>query len=174
MFQSTHPHGVRQRSPRLIHNTDRFNPRTHTGCDQSSFDCFRPIPRFNPRTHTGCDQKLLLCLGSTKRFNPRTHTGCDLSANTPLSDFVVSIHAPTRGATFSLLNSLSSAALFQSTHPHGVRQAAHLFAKTFNKFQSTHPHGVRPSGSSALSGGKLFQSTHPHGVRLAQNRLQHN
>ena len=81
-----------------------FNPRTHTGCDSTFRISFRPILGFNPRTHTGCD-------GINKRngcvyecFNPRTHTGCD---NIPqqITDFrVVSIHAPTRGATKSWLN----------------------------------------------------------------------
>ena len=34
---------------------------------------------------------------------------------------VVSIHAPTRGAT-APLNTAAFARMFQSTHPHGVRQ----------------------------------------------------
>ena len=34
MFQSTHPHGVRHRIPRLKQiSSISFNPRTHTGCD---------------------------------------------------------------------------------------------------------------------------------------------
>ena len=59
------------------------------------------------------------------------------------STILVSIHAPTRGATRKLLEKLSKYQ-FQSTHPHGVRR---FFAAKFVvviKFQSTHPHGVRP------------------------------
>ena len=56
-FQSTHPHGVRR--PGIGRQCDKynsFNPRTHTGCDLSTFRIsFRPILGFNPRTHTGCD-----------------------------------------------------------------------------------------------------------------------
>ena len=33
--------------------------------------------------------------------------------------------------------------LFQSTHPHGVRQKTETGCSQLTKFQSTHPHGVR-------------------------------
>ena len=57
-----------------------------------------------------------------KCFNPRTHTGCDLLwLPAQLGFDVVSIHAPTRGATVRTGKSVY-AAWFQSTHPHGVRQ----------------------------------------------------
>ena len=32
-------------------------------------------------------------------FNPRTHTGCDIGFSQPIAVHIVSIHAPTRGAT---------------------------------------------------------------------------
>ena len=35
-FQSTHPHGVRLRLRLIRRNLQRFNPRTHTGCDTTS------------------------------------------------------------------------------------------------------------------------------------------
>ena len=57
-----------------------------------------------------------------KCFNPRTHTGCD-SISTTL---------------------LLTSALFQSTHPHGVRRLRTVNTIHRSKFQSTHPHGVRP------------------------------
>ena len=77
-------------------------------------------------------------------FNPRTHTGCDKK----------------------FLSQSISTWKFQSTHPHGVRQAQRLFAQVLKQFQSTHPHGVRLS--TTINGSKAFQfqSTHPHGVRL--------
>ena len=55
---------------------------------------------------------------------------------------VVSIHAPTWGAT-KPISSASAAMLFQSTHPHGVRQPGKTGQNRPKKFQSTHPHGVR-------------------------------
>ena len=77
---------------------------------------------FNPRTHTGCDWWYAVRVAHTKCFNPRTHTGCDNKVQNEVkkaSEFqsthphgvrlpqdagtytvnIVSIHAPTRGAT---------------------------------------------------------------------------
>ena len=126
-----------------------FNPRTHTGCDESL--SFEPInfhvsihaptrgatrylqlsywhPRcFNPRTHAGCDEYARLIQYTAQSFNPRTHTGCDLSCSPSISKelfqsthphgvrrltlayykprpWIVSIHAPTRGATALIVN----------------------------------------------------------------------
>ena len=56
--------------------------------------------------------------------------------------------------------------MFQSTHPHGVRQISRFEESTGNLFQSTHPHGVRPLLYVENIGNYEFQSTHPHGVRL--------
>ena len=76
-------------------------------------------------------------------FNPRTHTGCDIFA-------VLNIKIPI---------------MFQSTHPHGVRQAKQKFLEVTLSFQSTHPHGVRRKTADVITQTTLFQSTHPHGVR---------
>ena len=77
-------------------------------------------------------------------FNPRTHEGCDYDPNNQYdTEYFISIHAPTRGATlpqkgdvviFKNFNprthegcdlrpvlSIAAARLFQSTHPRGVR-----------------------------------------------------
>ena len=39
----------------------------------------------------------------------------------PIIEYVISIHAPARGATFTALFTFSSSSQFQSTHPRGVR-----------------------------------------------------
>ena len=100
MFQSTHPRGVRHRQPRRGSRRVCFNPRTHEGCD------------------------VLLRLMSFRHlsFNPRTHEGCDHGWRAVYQYVVVSIHAPTRGAT-ECASMFQSDSLFQSTHPRGVRQA---------------------------------------------------
>ena len=100
---------------------------------------------------------------------------------------MVSIHAPAWGATGKRLRD-DIRPLFQSTHPHGVRQLARFWARSRPRFQSTHPHGVRlprtrltninyyvsihaPAWGatygvlSLLMRMPKFQSTHPHGVR---------
>ena len=97
-----------------------FNPRTHTGCD--GLIAYQPLNghSFNPRTHTGCDFITISIVSRNGSFNPRTHTGCDNSCKIWLVLSRVSIHAPTRGATFVTVLILKSEE-FQSTHPHGVR-----------------------------------------------------
>ncbi len=100
---------------------------------------------------------------------------------------IVSIHAPTWGAT-GLSGGGTIVTKFQSTRPHGARLA--LFGICFNNFmfQSTRPHGARPvlysrfrfrrSFNPRAHMGrdiaaiiiqphvKKFQSTRPHGARL--------
>ena len=76
-------------------------------------------------------------------FNPRTHAGCDDVIRFLFVKRLVSIHAPTRGATqWSFLPNWSDN-LFQSTHPRGVRRALPRASVGRAGFQSTHPRGVR-------------------------------
>ena len=53
-------------------------------------------------------------------FNPRTHVGCDIGGKYAYLTILISIHAPTWGATILEVCSAMSKA-FQSTHPRGVR-----------------------------------------------------
>ena len=90
---------------------------------------------------------------------------------TPLRDravpaFVVSIHAPTRGATRSRPGAVKLSP-FQSTLPHGERLVAAVIWLVLMMFQSTLPHGERPIGDAQIEKELLFQSTLPHGERLS-------
>ena len=76
-------------------------------------------------------------------FNPRTHTGCDVRQIGKEVFNVVSIHAPTRGATQIMHRDIHGSTMFQSTHPHGVRLEGLRDIVESCQFQSTHPHGVR-------------------------------
>ena len=98
-FQSTHPHGVRLFLIFLFDRFKCFNPRTHTGCDPLLLYHPHETLRFNPRTHTGCDSCHSACSIAITSFNPRTHTGCDPVKFVLHGFLLVSIHAPTRGAT---------------------------------------------------------------------------
>ena len=99
-----------------------FNPRTHTGCDSTC-----PLQgwiwlSFNPRTHTGCDYLLMTLIhfklwfqsthphGVRRRSISRDFAGYRFQSTHPHGvrqhfqcksprGVVVSIHAPTRGAT---------------------------------------------------------------------------
>ena len=76
-FQSTHPHGVRPRDPTALAAPPSFNPRTHMGCD--------PATDGEAATH---------CL-----FQSTHPHGVRLKACSGFYYLVVSIHAPTWGAT---------------------------------------------------------------------------
>ena len=97
-FQSTHPRGVRRITPTICPPNNDFNPRTHVGCDSIRVGNYPRMNYFNPRTHVGCD-----C--------PRKATG---------QQSIISIHAPTWGATRHT-ERLCTSNSFQSTHPRGVR-----------------------------------------------------
>ena len=116
--QSTHPRGVRRCSPRAcaemhvsIHAPTWGAPKKKTHC--------RNIDRFNPRTHVGCDVPrrvpvALVC------FNPRTHVGCDVDLFSARPSDLVSIHAPTWGATWRWVRNQGDEVSI--THPRGVRR----------------------------------------------------
>ena len=77
---------------------------------------------------------------------------------------IVSIHAPTRGATRSFYD-IATEILFQSTHPLGVRHGILILSIVKLQFQSTHPLGVRLKIPNLVLCVSQFQSTHPLGVR---------
>ena len=142
---------------------------------------------FNPRTRVGCDRKMRRSTGIRNDFNPRTRVGCDLSSKyTVQCVSSISIHAPGWGATLRA-QPIISPAVFQSTHPGGVRprspserghhtdfnprtrvgcdgKAVYVPAPA-SRFQSTHPGGVRLDVDFTSISQWQFQSTHPGGVR---------
>ncbi len=110
-----------QRPPSSVRG---FNPRTHEGCDLMPLTNFKLLTEFqstHPRGVRLILPYLILSLplfqsthprgvrrnylkSSLKRdcFNPRTHEGCDLPSGRTETLPVVSIHAPTRGATYAI------------------------------------------------------------------------
>ena len=122
MFQSTHPRGVRL--------TNKYLKSMKVS--------------FNPRTHEGCDDTLAVYLYLFFCFNPRTHEGCDSLFSIFFYSKIVSIHAPTRGATVYTYKPENPKYQFQSTHPRGVRLYLSNALAALPAFQSTHPRGVRP------------------------------
>ena len=100
-FQSTLPRGERHRENQVLLMYNHFNPRSHEGSDVST------------------------CSLSTRynNFNPRSHEGSDFTFINSSTSNIISIHAPTRGATHTY----------------------HLCCYS-DRFQSTLPRGERPSG----------------------------
>ena len=122
MFQSTLPHGERQKVLFRYRTQVCFNPRSRTGSDYASqkgkgakknVSIHAPARGatftirmvcawtncFNPRSRTGSDPHASTYNLSIACFNPRSRTGSDMFFGSYVVDGVVSIHAPARGAT---------------------------------------------------------------------------
>ena len=152
MFQSTLPHGER---------LSFVSTHVSLGLFQSTLP-HGERPRLLPMVI------ILIC------FNPRSHTGSDIiySLSCLCSDGV-SIHAPTRGATWRL-PTVDCETLFQSTLPHGERLSVSTTILVTSQFQSTLPHGERLVKTSVGVKRQKFQSTLPHGERLLAKLLKFN
>ncbi len=126
-FQSTLP-----REERLFHNCfehvfNYFNPRSHERSDTmptpiklsrshisihaptrgatSSVVCLNSSMRnFNPRSHERSDSSRRSNHKCKANFNPRSHERSDGGAPSDDIALIISIHAPTRGATHTLLH----------------------------------------------------------------------
>ena len=125
-------------------------------------------------------------------FNPRAHEGRD-ERGLRVAGLVVlvSIHAPTRGATrprpprpappgsfnprahegrdVPVGRTWLRLEVFQSTRPRGARRLAPIPLLGAVKFQSTRPRGARPAITSLSAGTQSFQSTRPRGARPLTN-----
>ena len=102
----------------------------------------RSTQRFNPRTHAGCDHRPPRVAIAAVAANPRTHAGCDLRVSRLYAIEGVSIHAPTQGATISRSYSVLNL-LFQSTHPRRVRHFLGWFPNRSRSFNPRTHAGVR-------------------------------
>ena len=126
-FQSTRPRGARQscHRPNMAEASVSIHAPTRGATDMTASTA-GANSRFNPRAHAGRDRFPLESLTLQSSFNPRAHAGRDKGSNTtsqrftlfqstrprgarPIQfcmsrgDVMVSIHAPTRGATRSVL-----------------------------------------------------------------------
>ena len=115
VFQSTHPHEVRHAKCSLSTSTYRFNPRTHTRCD------FPPgaasgVPVFqSTHPHEVRLVQQFPCLTIRRFQSTHPHEVRPACPDEVSMAATVSIHAPTRGATFQ-------------QHDHRIR----LFIQGFN------------------------------------------
>ena len=70
---------------------------------------------FNPRSYKRSDRNSAIFSFSVFYFNPRSYKRSDELYDEHIHPFIISIHAPTRGATLEALISANCAELFQST-----------------------------------------------------------
>ena len=120
-FQSTHPRGVRPYSPQLLEQELQFQSTHPRGVRQISWSP-TPARRGFQSTHP-------------RGVRP-------LVSQKAISESLISIHAPTWGAT-QQGSFLQHPVEFQSTHPRGVRLPSVMYVMPILAFQSTHPRGVR-------------------------------
>ena len=76
-------------------------------------------------------------------FNPRTHVGCDLAREIDGADLLISIHAPTWGATPQGVGILVPAIISIHAPTWGATWDGAAAVEQLSQFQSTHPRGVR-------------------------------
>ena len=121
LFQSTLPQEERPASLCLMHVLQYFNPRSHKRSDiyfPSEYKSLiisihaptrgatmpDTIPtaiasNFNPRSHKRSDMEDITIVYHVLNFNPRSHKRSDQELAISVKNMVISIHAPTRGAT---------------------------------------------------------------------------
>ena len=134
----------------------------------------------------GCDYDTCHTTRRHASFNPRTHMGCDSLGGQLYHPRVVSIHAPTWGATYCFFISDAKVLSFNPRTHMGCDRNTPYVHQSFQCFNPRTHMGcdvmivVRPSttevsihaptwGATHLQQYnylyKQFQSTHPHGVR---------
>ena len=123
MFQSTHPHGVRRDFDIDLHSLIPVFQSTHPhGVRPNNAQSIANDKAFQSTHPHGVRPSCIMTSPSLSVFQSTHPHGVRLGINHFENIiYVVSIHAPTRGATIILYN-VSSCLTFQSTHPHGVRQ----------------------------------------------------
>ncbi len=129
------------------------------GATRCCHTAYRSTTRFNPRSRTGSDGPPTLIIHPLLMFQSTLpHGERRITGNCATRPWIVSIHAPARGATvFYRINHFIPP--FQSTLPHGERRINHLAPCINRPFQSTLPHGERPHVQPAV-GRVLAVSIH--------------
>jgi len=102
LFQSTPPRGGRLECKIYPKPTYPFQSTPPRGGRLFFYNQIDDVSRyFNPRPHAGGDKDGRRQPSQRLHFNPRPHAGGDNAGGTiAIGDYVISIHAPTRGATF--------------------------------------------------------------------------
>ena len=98
-FQSTLPREERRYDDAVDKWLKDFNPRSHERSDVSHREKRQDIINFNPRSHERSDCHRNTLIFAEIYFNPRSHERSDTLEQTAGLNNIISIHAPTRGAT---------------------------------------------------------------------------
>ena len=144
-FQSTLPRGERRLSMRTQSQICNFNPRSREGSDECRF------------------AKVDI---SEVYFNPRSREGSDIcGAKEYAEKYVISIHAPARGATVSAVLTVSIPPYFNPRSREGSDK--NIYPIIFDFGISIHaPARGATQNATHISIQMVFQSTLPRGERL--------
>ena len=163
-FQSTHPRGVRRtrgagapaereisihaptwgatQSFRPKADPDRISIHAPTWGATRAVLAAGKIVQFQSTHPRGVRPKGAKARYALMDFNPRTHVGCDAITVIFERDFLISIHAPTWGATVHSLLVVRLPGISIHAPTWGATGVIDLL-KRLEAFQSTHPRGVR-------------------------------
>ena len=145
VFQFTHPGGVRRDHLHIYTDGKGFNSRTREGCDTKGRVYVCVSLCFNSRTREGCD--LLSPIVTTRLsgcFNSRTREGCDCCRR-PCYPLSLGFNSRTReGCDGQALNRITQAPCFNSRTREGCDFLVEFTVTPLAVFQFTHPGGVRP------------------------------
>ena len=207
-FQSTLPRGERPLRIYPAFNSDNFNPRSREGSDPADSILSIASTVFQstlPRGERQCSSQSLPSLypfqstlprGERLRtselpepphdFNPRSREGSDDYFGVSIEYFLISIHAPARGATGCFIGKIDKfiisihapargatkignvTRIFCPISIHAPARGATALVNTSNRihqFQSTLPRGERHRSSLWRTVFHQFQSTLPRGER---------
>ena len=171
-FQSTRPRGARRRTCAGASTAGCFNPRAHEGRDGGEgcvarrflvsihaptrgattwpAACRATRIGFNPRAHEGRDTRCSGWASRDRGFNPRAHEGRDDESRHRRLNCVVSIHAPTRGATRRRPAPCRWRPCFNPRAHEGRDLVPPGSDLSSARFQSTRPRGARPGQRAHL------------------------
>ena len=143
-----------------------FNPRTRKGCDPTSLARNIGGWQFQSTHPQGVRHTQVVEKTVAKMFQSTHPQGVRLHLlGYHFRIWVVSIHAPARGATKRTIRSRGSLK-FQSTHPQGVRLVRECLSIAEDYVSIHAPARGATSQTRLNSSDDKFQSTHPQGVRL--------
>ena len=104
-------------------------------------------------------------------FNPRSHKRSDLHERVILVHCLISIHAPTRGATEQRMKRTTEQVISIHAPTRGATGALLACLRLTFQFQSTLPQEERPGQMAALPATCIFQSTLPQEERPFSNSV---
>ena len=168
-FQFTRPRGARLRVPWMRSLAFAFQFTRPRGARLRGWACSVSTPSFNSRAHGGRDLTMPSCWVAPSPFQFTRPRGARRNGGAVYFDAVVSIHAPTGGATCAPTRPRMGLS-FQFTRPRGARQHLEAILHQLELFQFTRPRGARLAGVRSHPRSAGFNSR-AHGGRDTRERM---